>query len=613
MNKLMFTIATALFAMGAAAQETTTMDVGYCSDESTGAIGLTEKGLNAAAVRFDGDFLTQYAGNRVKSIVLQLGASFGSAGSVFVTDALGDNIPERYTSEYEIPDFDYVPCYRWIEVPLPDELIITPGEPFYAGLRILPYKSAPYYGAYQFAVDDNEAGAEHCYIYDDIKKKWGHLPDYTFEDYPAPNFLIKLRLEGSALPVNDLSVGDLVCKDYQRTTDSSSCAFSITNLASNEVSNFDVELVLDGTLCSTCHIDLDKALKTGDATTCSVDGIKFANEGTHTVAVRVTNPNGVADTHPENNVVEHELNVIDTYFNHNVLVEAFTTMQCANCPGAHDRQDQAFDGREGVVRVDHHSGFGTDVLTTNADRDFLWFYNNRGTTYAPGMMFDRVMVDDFFDPQRSPGEEHTPVIGPGDAENMVYIFEHLAERPAYVDVNISGTYDKSTRQLQLTISGESIAKLKGTNTVVNVWLTESGLSAADNRKYGQMTGSGNYDFTFVHNHTMRSTLTGSWGKSLPLDIAPYSVDFSTTLAADWKAENMDVVAFISNYDSTNPENCVVYNSASRPVASLGTDIDGVVSPSALQHGEPVAFDLSGRSVKAMRRGVVIVDGKKIIR
>lgn len=612
MKYILTTLALAA-SLSAAAQQSTSMTVGYCSDESTDAIGLTEKGLNVAAVKFDSDFLAQYAGNQVKAITLQLGASFGSAGSVFVSDELTAPVPDSFDAEWPIPDFDFVPCYKWIDVPIDQPFVISPDHPFYVGIRILPYTQAPYYGTYQFAIDENPTGAAHCYLYDEAKGKWKPVTDYSFEGCKWPNLLIKLRLEGDALPMNDVSVGDLQSMDYLRTTDSGSCAFTVTNVAANDVTDYEAELLLDGAVSQTRHVTLATPLATREQTTCTFDGVAFAAEGTHTVGVRVSAVNGVADTHSENNMAEREVSVIDRYYDHHVLVEAFTTMSCANCPIAHEKEEEAFRDNTEVVRVDHHSGFGTDVLTNRVDSDFLWFFNNGGSTYAPGIMFNRVMVDDFFDPQRSIGEEHSPIFGPGEAENMRFIYNHLAALPAYVDVNIDADYDASTRQLNVTVSGEAIALLQGGNPTINLWLTESGLSAANDKRLGQMTGSGKLDMTFVHNNVIRKTLTGSWGHPITLGLAPYSQYFSTNLDADWVAENMEIVAFIANYDSQHPDKCMVHNVAALPISRLiGDDADGVVALSGPKTAAPT-YDLAGRKVTTKAHGITINAGRKVVR
>lgn len=596
MKKLYTTLcAAAVAALAAYAQDEVSMTVGYCGDSSDDAIGLYEKGLNVAAVKFEGDFLTQYAGSTVKSLSIQLGASFGSAGSVFVTDELAAPIPSRFADEQDIPDFDYVRPYEWVEIPLEHPFTIEPDAPFFAGIRILPYTAAPYYGSWQFAVDDNAEAAKHSYIYDEQKQTWGLTTQRSWEGLTAPSFLIRLVVSGDVLPTNDIAVSELSSIEYMRTSETTTATFTVTNFGANDVTAFDADLILDGTIASTTHFDLDAPLATKGEVECTVEGVAYATEGTHTIAVLVKNPNGVSDTHPEDNRAECEISVIDRYFNRNLLVEAFTTMSCANCPEAHERQQEAFDGLADVVRVDHHSGFGTDILTTRTDEDLLWFYNNNGTTYAPGVMLDRAMIDDFFDPQRSIGEEYTPVYGGSfKVDDFRYIHDRLTGRPAYVDVNIVSDYDPASRKLSITVSGEAIAKLKGGNPTLNVWLTESGLSAADNPRYGQMTGSGKPDMTFVHNHAMRASLTGSWGQALPLGIEPYSYSFNTTLDAAWKPENMEIVAFIANYDKAHPDNCLVHNSACAPVVEEQT---GLVTPS-LATQAPAAYDLMGRRVDA---------------
>lgn len=604
MKTLTATLCTAAFAtLSAMAQDDVTMTIGYCADESADAIGLNEKGLNVAAVKFEGDFLTQYAGSTVKSLSIQLGASFGSAGSVFVTDELTAPIPSRFADEQDIPDFDYVQCYKWVEIPLDKPFTIEPDAPFFAGIRILPYKQAPYYGSWQFAVDDNAEAAKHSYIYDEQKQTWGLTTQRSWEGLTAPSFLIRLVVSGDVLPTNDIAVSELSSIEYMRTSETTTATFTVTNFGANDVTAFDADLILDGAVASTTHFDLDAPLATKGEVECTLDGVAYTTEGTHTIAVLVKNPNGVSDTHPEDNRAECEISVIDRYFNRNLLVEAFTTMSCANCPEAHERQKEAFDSLADVVRVDHHSGFGTDILTTRTDEDLLWFYNNNGTIYAPGVMLDRAMIDDVIDPQRGTGEEHTPVYGGSfEVVDFRYIHDKLTGRPAYVDVNIVSDYDPASRKLSITVSGEAIAKLKGDNPTLNVWLTESGLSAADNPRYGQMTSSGKLDMSFVHNHVMRATLTGSWGQTMNLGIEPYSKTFTTTLDAAWKPENMEIVAFIANYDKAHPDNCLVHNSAAAPIVD---DPTGIVSP-ALSTQAPAAFDLAGRRINASTTPAVVI-------
>ena len=72
--------------------------------------------------------------------------------------------------------------------------------------------------------------------------------------------------------------------------------------------------------------------------------------------------------------------------------------------------------------------------------------------------------------------------------------------------------------------------------------------------------------------------------------------------AGWKPENMRVVAFVSNHDTGNPNNCEVYNAEEVPVTD-GSGVEGIIGD------EPVIsaiYDLSGQRIEKFRKGVNIV-------
>ena len=80
----------------------------------------------------------------------------------------------------------------------------------------------------------------------------------------------------------------------------------------------------------------------------------------------------------------------------------------------------------------------------------------------------------------------------------------------------------------------------------------------------------------------------------------------STLDASWKPENMEIVAFVANYDETNCTNCTVYNAEG--CALEGNDIvDGISTPEVASSATIQAvYDLQGARLGAMRRGLNIV-------
>ena len=99
--------------------------------------------------------------------------------------------------------------------------------------------------------------------------------------------------------------------------------------------------------------------------------------------------------------------------------------------------------------------------------------------------------------------------------------------------------------------------------------------------------------------------TGYGPVSLSTDGPTYAT-YTTTLDASWKPENMEIVAFVANYDETNCTNCTVYNAEG--CALEGNDVvDGISTPEVASSATIQAvYDLQGARLGAMRRGLNIV-------
>lgn len=99
--------------------------------------------------------------------------------------------------------------------------------------------------------------------------------------------------------------------------------------------------------------------------------------------------------------------------------------------------------------------------------------------------------------------------------------------------------------------------------------------------------------------------TGYGTVSLSTDAPPYAT-YTTTLDASWKPENMEIVAFVANYDETNCTNCTVYNAEG--CALEGNDmVDGISTPEVASSATIQAvYGLQGARLGAMHRGLNIV-------
>lgn len=260
-----------------------------------------------------------------------------------------------------------------------------------------------------------------------------------------------------------------------------------------------------------------------------------------------------------------------------ILLENFTTEKCANCPKGHETIKKALEGRNDVVWVAHHSGYYTDKYTTSYGETYLWFYG--GMAFAPGIMVDRTRiaenryqgpVDDVYEPL------------------VTNLIESATAVPTPVKIKIYGQYDKENRWLQIQVTGEltGLGDIPDDgDTRLNIYLTEDGIKTSS--QVSSPTP------IYIHDHVMRESMTGTWGEKVKLSHYFVSDPFLVKIDKLWKIENMNVVAFFSNFDSKDYNNCKVYNTEAVKIENLELEIPNGIS-SAEQ--EKINAFLSGETL-----------------
>ena len=90
----------------------------------------------------------------------------------------------------------------------------------------------------------------------------------------------------------------------------------------------------------------------------------------------------------------------------------------------------------------------------------------------------------------------------------------------------------------------------------------------------------------------RLSLTPTWGEKVDI-AAGYDCHFDVVLNEEWNEKQMNVVAFVANYNSTNSCDCAVLNVDKQSLNTLTSDIN------TLRHGVTGAWkiiDMSGNVV-----------------
>lgn len=292
----------------------------------------------------------------------------------------------------------------------------------------------------------------------------------------------------------------------------------------------------------------------------------FAEDGNYTFTVSIDSINGKVDEVPADNKANYKLEASGKLFKHRVLVEQFTSQFCQNCPDAETKLAQALEGIEdNAVWIAHHSGFSDDLFTTSADKEYLWFYNDGGSTYAPAFMFDRTPLST---------SNTTPVFTSSNITKE--LIESKMAEPSYVGLTLQNNYNASTRTLDVTVYGEVSKTLP--NAKLNVLLTQ------DNVITYQRLYTGQYNDKYNHSHALRAILTPTWGDDLQLSNNSFTRTYHYTIPDSighlyCNPADMKIVAYVADYLVNQPTKCGVYNAISDTIrttsALINTDVDNV--------------------------------------
>lgn len=224
-----------------------------------------------------------------------------------------------------------------------------------------------------------------------------------------------------------------------------------------------------------------------------------------------------------------------------VLLEEFTGKGCTNCPkGSREIENLLTIFPNNLVPVSLHAGFFANPAVFQVGQydlrtpegEALYSYIGAPFGYPSGVI------------------DRTPFGGEMQLSANQWssaISAAIQEEPA-IELSIQRTYDTASRLLTVTVNG--IGKENVTGDIrVSVMITESGIiDAQDDLEAGGIVPN------YVHNHVLRGMLTPATGTSILNGISigqSFSETYTRVLDTNWDAQNMDIVAFISDVVGNN--------------------------------------------------------------
>ena len=234
-----------------------------------------------------------------------------------------------------------------------------------------------------------------------------------------------------------------------------------------------------------------------------------------------------------------KVNDVPLTFDRKYLIEHFTGDQCGYCPyGMYSIVEYLETATTPTIWVSHHAGFNQDEFTI---AESLKLVSALGVSGAPSMAMNRTQ------------QEQGLIFHPG------YLPEITIKdaKKAAMSVNIQHTYNADSRQMDITVSGESSFDTDG-KFLLSVLVKENRLVGKQADYYYAW---GDYMWKeFMHARVVRGMLTPATGDTIVMSKQAYSKTYSYTIPAGWVAENCCVVAYVtpvSNLPVINAEQVVL--------------------------------------------------------
>ena len=234
-----------------------------------------------------------------------------------------------------------------------------------------------------------------------------------------------------------------------------------------------------------------------------------------------------------------KVNEVPLTFDRKHLIEHFTGDQCGYCPyGMYSIVDYLEKATTPTIWVSHHAGFNQDEFTIS---ESLKLVSALGVNGAPAMAMNRTK------------QEEGLIFHPGYLPEITI----KDKAKAAVSVKIEHTYNEASRQMDITVSGESSFATDG-KFLLSVLVKENRLVGKQADYYYAW---GDYMWKeFMHARVVRCMLTPATGDTIVMDNQAYSKIYSYTIPEKWVAENCCVVAYVtpaSNQPVINAEQVVL--------------------------------------------------------
>lgn len=539
----------------------TTVTLGYCAGEATdkGTLSTEGKAWVSGAIYLPADMLAAYKGSKITKLRAAL-ASKTNIDTLHIwvrTDLKGDDLKCVTFNSKTTPKL----AKGWNEATLDEPLDVPEGQGLYIGMS---FRQKATVNGLSIVGSPLENG---CFVKLGDDAKWEQRTDVGI-------LSIEAEAEASSVPDYDVGIASAMANPYADAA-YTQLTVTVVNNGLMPISGFTLNTRYEQSdEVYEHHFDTQLAWGQKDTVSYQVPALSTVTYGEQLVSLASIDDG--TDAVSTNNSIRAK-----QAMKKKVLIEEFTTEPCGNCPRVAGYLHTALgmeQFRDRAVAVCHHSGYKTDWLTKSCDEKLAGRF---GVGYAPAMMFDRKPI--------FAGDLHMCP----EFNDIVDALTYTMAQPAHVTINFSAAYDDELKQLTITVSGKR-DDLNMVNPCLTVYLLEDNVKAVN-----QANGGSN----FYHKHVIRA-FNSDYGEPIQWNGNQYEHKVVFDVDDSWVKDNMQIVAFVGNYDKDNNKNCNIDNAE-----QTGFPMGEAQAVEAVTSGEGVKteyFSADGRRLSAGQKGLIIV-------
>jgi len=432
---------------------------------------------------------------------------------------------------------------------------------------------------------------------------------YAFSSEKYGNLAVQAIVEKD-YPAKDIMLHSVKFNKFTKASSNTKFVVNVSNFGTTPINSYTVTATVDGNQIKeqTVNGTVDGNLK-ADIIEIPTTGIAL---GSHKIKFAITKVDGAAPTgNTANDVYESDINLYETALQRQKqLIEQFTAVTCTWCPTGSRLLKQLQDNRHDLAWIALHGPMGTDDPFQT--KQSIAIMKALGASGYPMAAFNRSLIE---------GELTTAIAYKEAAfSQAIEMFGKMFDQtnndlPAFVNLDVAAKVDRTANEQ----NDQLIVDVKGTGVknaanflkdyAIYVYVTEDGLVSPQIDK-GQKIKN------YVHNNTFRQCLTNIYGDNINWNNDNFDQQFTYTIPAGYKAENMHVVAFVAPKlgNKSTPKSELVVNQTN--LTNVVVLTAGIENANVDAQDEIVArYNLAGQKIDTAQKGVNIVKYKsgKVVR